>query len=301
MDARQLGYFLAIVDHGGFGRAAEHLHIAQPSLSQTIAGLERELGVDLFHRVGRGAVLTDTGARIVEPARQVLRDLETVRETARSARGLRRGRVSLVTMPSPGIEPLTTLMTRFAAAHPLMTVSAESAFTPEEVVQAVRTGAAEVGLLGATEHPRIADMRVLPVADQPLVLLSPPGDGPPPPAVVGRADLDGLRLVVSQPGSLMRRLVDDILAGGVEAHIAAEVGHRTSILPLVLSGLGHAVVPESWRPIAERLGARVRRIEPVSLLRVIVVCRAARLTPAAQAFLETVEDYVAEGARGRDS
>jgi hypothetical protein len=75
MDARQLEYFLAIVDHDGFGRAAQHLHIAQPSLSQVIAGLERELGVPLFHRIGRGVVLSPAGRELIGPARQVLRDL----------------------------------------------------------------------------------------------------------------------------------------------------------------------------------------------------------------------------------
>lgn len=325
MDARQLAYFLAIVDHGGFGRAAEQLHVAQPSLSQAIGGLERELGVDLFHRVGRGVVLTDTGTRLIEPARQVVRDLEAVRDTARSARGLRRGRVDLVSTPSPGIEPLTTLMASFAREYPLMTVNVAGAFTPEEVVQHVRSGAAEIGLLGSAGHPRTADLRVLPIEEQPLVLLSPPeaegsgsgrdtpdrdrsewsgsgrdgaetrstgpgGTGPDADRI-NRADLDGLRLIASQRGSLMRQIVDDILAGGADAHLAAEVDHRTSILPLVLSGLGHAVMPSSWKPIATRMGARVRLIEPVSHLRVIIVSRASRLTPAAQAFLGTAELY----------
>lgn len=303
MDARQLSYFLAIVDHGGFGRAAEHLHIAQPSLSQAIGGLERELGVDLFHRVGRGVVLTDTGTRLIEPARQVVRDLEAVRDTARSARGLRRGRVDLVSTPSPGIEPLTTLMASFAREYPLMTVNVAGAFTPEEVVQHVRSGAAEIGLLGSAGHPRTADLRVLPVEEQPLVLLSPPEEEGTPPERTGsggtgpgqdwidRADLGGLRLIASQRGSLMRQIVDDILAGGTDAHLAAEVDHRTSILPLVLSGLGHAVMPSSWKPIATRMGARVRLIEPVSRLRVVIVSRASRMTPAAQAFLGVAEHY----------
>ncbi|WP_440089888.1 LysR family transcriptional regulator [Streptosporangium sp. LJ11] len=73
MDARQLSYFLAVVEHMNFGRVAQQLHIAQPSPSQAIVTFEREPGVPLFHRVGRGIVLSDAGARLVELARQVLR------------------------------------------------------------------------------------------------------------------------------------------------------------------------------------------------------------------------------------
>ena len=93
MDVRQLTYFLAVVETMNFGRAAERLYIAQPSLSQAIGTLERELGVPLFHRVGRGIVLSDAGAQLIEPARQVVRDLEAAQAAARSARGLTRGRV----------------------------------------------------------------------------------------------------------------------------------------------------------------------------------------------------------------
>ena len=54
----------------------------------------------------------------------------------------------------------------------------------------------------------------------------------------------------------MRRLVDDVLASGIDVHIVVEVEHRTSILPMVLAGIGHAVVPSSWSPLAS--GGRAR-------------------------------------------
>ena len=66
----------------------------------------------------------------------------------------------------------------------------------------------------------------------------------------------------------MRQLVDEVLATGRSVHIAAEVDHRTSILPLVLAGFGHAVMPSSWEPLATRLGAVVRSITPASYLEI---------------------------------
>lgn len=305
MDVRQLTYFLAVAENLNFGRAAEQLHIAQPSLSQAIATLERELRVPLFHRVGRGIVLSDSGAQLVEPARQVVRDLEAAKDAARSARGLQRGRVELVAMPSPGMEPLSTLIRDFTAAYPAMTVTADAAFTPEEVIQAVKAGRAELGLLGAASPPRAGGLRVLPVEDQTFVLISPPQpDEQPVPTgecaadsgrvTVAREDLAGVRLIVSKHGSLMRQLVDDVLTSGVDARIVVEVEHRTSILPLVLAGVGHAVMPTSWAPLAERAGAIVRHIESSSVLRIALVSRTTALTPAARAFVECVESYVAE-------
>ena len=101
-------------------------------------------------------------------------------------------------------------------------------------------------------------------------------------------------MVASQRGSLMRWLVDDALAGGVQVQIAAEVAHRTSVLPLVLAGVGHAVMPSSWTPLARATGLRVLRIEPVTVLHVAVLSRPSDLTPAAQAFLEIAAQHMAD-------
>jgi DNA-binding transcriptional LysR family regulator len=285
MDARQLEYFLAIVDHDGFGRAADHLHVAQPSLSQAMAKLERELGVTLFHRIGRGVTLSRAGTELVEPARQVLRDLRTARASMDSMKGLKRGSVELVAMPSPGIEPLATLIHRFTRHHPGVTVEVGAAFTPEEVVDGVRQGRCELGLVGSPASMRVAGVDVLELEEQPFVLIGGPGaefpDGDP----VPRSAVTGARLVVSPVGSLMRQIVDDLLAEGTALHIVAEVAHRTSILPLVLQGVGLAVLPSAWAPLARRAGARVARIDPTAHLRIALLSRVAPMTPAAGAFL----------------
>jgi DNA-binding transcriptional LysR family regulator len=89
----------------------------------------------------------------------------------------------------------------------------------------------------------------------------------------------------------MRWLIDDALAGGVHVEIAVEVAHRTSVLPLVLAGVGHAILPSSWAPLARQVGLRVARIEPATVLHVAVLSRPANLTPAAQAFLDIAADH----------
>jgi DNA-binding transcriptional LysR family regulator len=294
VDARQLRFFLAVIDHEGFSKAAEQLYIAQPSLSQAIAGLERELGVALFHRVGRGVKPTDAGLNLIGPARQVLRDLATAQSAMDAVKGITTGRVEIITMPSPGVEPLTTIMKHFIDDHPDITLSVDAAFVPEEVLHAVRTGACEIGLLGGPAASRAPDLHVLPIEDQPFVLVTAPG-GP----FAGRdrvrpRDLAGHRLVASQRGSLMRAMVDDVLSTGVSAKIVAEVAHRTSILPLVLAGVGDAVLPAGWTGSARRIGCEVLPIDSASSLRVALVYRKTSLTPAAQAFLECAKRYAAE-------
>ncbi|QUH03681.1 LysR family transcriptional regulator [Saccharopolyspora erythraea] len=291
MDARRLEYFLAIVDHDGFGRAAQELHIAQPSLSQAIAGLERELGVRLFHRIGRGAVLSDAGRELIAPARQVLRDLRTARATMDSLKGVRRGRVELVTMPSPGIEPLGTLTRLFTRRHPGVTVGADAAFTPEEVVRKVREGVCELGLVGAPGSVQAPGVDVMPLESQDFVLVGASDVEFPAGNPVPRTALAGARLIVSPPGSLMRRIVDEVLASGADLEIVAEVAHRTSILPLVTQGVGLAVLPAAWAPLARRAGARAVRIDPPAQLHVALISRSAPLTPAARAFLDVARSY----------
>lgn len=292
MDVRQLRYFLAVVDNDGFGRAANQLLISQPSLSQSIASLERELGVELFHRVGRRATLSAAGEELIGHARVVVRDIESARSAMDAIRGVRSGRVDISSMPSPGIEPLTSMISAFKRQHPEISLSVDGAFSPDDVITAVKTGTAEIGLLGSAHPLHVPGVRSLPLVRQPLVLIVNPHDDTfGPGEAVSRADLAGSRLVVAQRGSLMRTMVDELLATNIGVDIAVEVAHRTSILPLVLSGVGHAVMPSSWTDLAFHSGLRTLRIDPTSVLHVSIISRADHLSAAALAFWTVAQAF----------
>jgi len=76
MELNQLRYVLAVAETGNFTRAATQSHISQPSLSQQIINLERELGHKLFHRLGRKAVPTEAGNAFLDRARRILFEVE---------------------------------------------------------------------------------------------------------------------------------------------------------------------------------------------------------------------------------
>ncbi|MGI8890933.1 MAG: LysR family transcriptional regulator [Chthoniobacterales bacterium] len=101
MELHQLRYFLAIVKTGGFSRAAESCHVAQPSLSQQILKLEAELNEKLFERSRRQVTLTSAGELFRRRAENVLREIQEVKREVRDARGgVIRGEVNFAALPT---------------------------------------------------------------------------------------------------------------------------------------------------------------------------------------------------------
>ena len=90
MELRQIEYFMAVAAHQNFSRAAEHVHVSQPSLSIQIGGLEKELGTRLFDRLGRQVLLTEAGRLLLPRAKQMLAEADAAR-----ARGLAEAEIIL--------------------------------------------------------------------------------------------------------------------------------------------------------------------------------------------------------------
>ncbi|WP_424217372.1 transcriptional regulator CynR (plasmid) [Streptomyces sp. BI20] len=118
LELRHLRYLLAVAEQGNFTRAAEELHISQPTLSQQVKQLERTLGVQLLDRTGRTVRLTDAGAVYVDHARRALSDLAAGERAVHDVRDLSRGRLRLGVTPTFTAYLVGPLTAALHARHP---------------------------------------------------------------------------------------------------------------------------------------------------------------------------------------
>ncbi len=127
MELSQLRYVLAVAEAGNFTRAAARSNIAQPSLSQQIIKLERELGHKLFHRLGRKAVLTEAGSAFLERARKILFEVEDATKELGDSPTFER-RITVGAIPTLAPYLLPTLIARSRKRHPNLQVNIREDF-----------------------------------------------------------------------------------------------------------------------------------------------------------------------------
>lgn len=118
MELHQLRYFVAVAQMGNFSRAAERCLVSQPSLSQQIQKLERQLKQPLFHRLGRQAVLTDAGRMLLDRAIGILAGVEDAERRLRGGDDAQAGRLSVGAIPTVAPYVLPRTLQRFALAAP---------------------------------------------------------------------------------------------------------------------------------------------------------------------------------------
>jgi LysR family carnitine catabolism transcriptional activator len=293
---------LAVVEDGGVTRAAHRLHVAQPSLSQALRALERELGAELFQRVGRGLRLTAAGEALIGPARQALRVMDTARAAVGEVAELAAGTLQIAALATLAVDPLSALIGRFRRAHPGVVIRVREPESAAAVSTLVRAGECELGLAHLPLPQE--NLRTVALGEQELLFVLPPGSDPPsrsrscrsddalhetsarkPQQVLALAALREVPLVVSPPGTSTRMLLEQALqAVEITPRIVVETEAREAIVPLVLAGAGAALLPATLAEEAARRGAIVRAARPRIVRRIGLVQRDGPLSPAARAF-----------------
>jgi len=283
MDLRSLEYFVAAADEGGFSKAARRLQISQPSLSDGIRKLEREFGTPLFHRVGRGVVLSEAGEVLLASTRRIMQEIEEARLSMVALRGLRGGRVTVSSPPGLAVEPLAQIIAVFRRRHPGVTIAMEPTEDGSLAARAVLDATCEIGL---TDRPLpSAELRGHVIARKELMLVLPPGSPPAPEEGIEPAELAGVPFIGSMPGTRARALLEQAQHAGAAIPVVVETPHRDAIVPLVLNGVGAAFLPKFVATEAARLGAVVAPLRPRYRYDVVLAHRDRPLTAAGQAFL----------------
>jgi LysR family transcriptional regulator, nitrogen assimilation regulatory protein len=209
MELRQLRYFTQIVESGNFSRAAEMLHVAQPSLSQQIKSLEDELGVKLFVRHARGVTATEPGQQLYDHARKVLQELDHAKSTLRSQTLDPSGRIS-IGLPTSACRGLSLPLLRLMALRfPKITLHIVEAMTGylDELIYAGRIDVALLYDHKAFEHVAWTEM----ITED--LMLFVPGDSP----IAKRKSvpfkkLAGLPIVLPGRPNVLRTVIERLAA-----------------------------------------------------------------------------------------
>jgi LysR family hydrogen peroxide-inducible transcriptional activator len=167
MELHQLRYAVAVAETGNFTRAAERSHVSQPSLSQQIINLEREVGHKLFHRLGRKAVLTEAGTVFLERARRILFEVENASKELSDHPALER-RITVGAIPTVAPYLLPPLIERCREVHPNLQIDVREDFRTH-LVHAIVEG--ELDLAIAALPIKDHRLSIEPLFTEPLLLV----------------------------------------------------------------------------------------------------------------------------------
>lgn len=240
---RQLQYLVAVDDARHFGRAAQAVHVTQPTLSQQIKELELRLGARLIER-GRPIQLTPIGREVAERARKVMLEIGEIQGLAkRSASGLA-GTIRLGVTPTLGPYLIPSAVVRLHRDHPELRLYIREGIPDEQLAELSR-GALDMMICPLPVTP--AGMDVEPLFEEQLHLVGAPDHALFGKKAIKRSDLQGEPVLSLDRRHHFHRQAQDICAElGAELLLDYEGTSLDSLRQMAGSGIGLAILPELY-------------------------------------------------------
>ena len=266
VDIRQLRCFVAVAEELHFGRAAARLHVAQPAVSQTIRGLENELGVTLFDRTNRRVTLTDAGRALRTEASAVIERFEGAVETMAELRDGQRRQVRIGAVPALPPALIPRLLAMFADHAPGLTVVVRAIPPAPSAAAALADTELDVALVrGHVDDPNVNSVVV---ATEPVGVALPAAHPLARDAAITAGALNSLPLIsfarASDPCAY-DHIFNTLATAGLENLNVAHQSHPGAVdasLRLVASGAGLSLKLANevtafasdkivWRPLSD--------------------------------------------------
>ncbi len=295
MTLLQLSYFLAAIKHGTLAAAAEALSIAQPSLSEQIAKLERHLGTPLLVRSRKGLRLTPAGAQLRPYAERILASVAEAANAVNEVRTLTAGSVEFGTFSSAHHYLLSDVVAEFRRQHPQVSVRVVGN-NSAQVADAVRSGDLEAGLVAIPIDDRGLSVSATVWTCDVVYLHADPSKVP------GSATIEHLAsipmvLPEARWGDIdptRSRLAMEAQQHGVTLHPEVEVESPAAALEIAALGTGGTVAA---LPLAQMLGYTDRmqwtRLDPpLQETFAFITARKTQVSPATREFMKVIGKHL---------
>lgn len=239
MRLTQLRSFHAVATEGSFTRAAQSLHVSQPTVTTQVRQLEELYQVELFHRTGRRVRPTVIGERLLQLSRQMFSLEHEAVQVLRDAGELRSGHLRVAAV---GPSHVTRMLAAFNQKYPDVQISVGTG-NSEDVLSRLLDYRADVGVLAQV----LKDKRFVsvPYSEHPIVIFCNAGHRFARRRSIRTAELQDEKLILREQGSTTRKAIESALkAAGVQPQVVMEIASREIIREAVLEGLGVAAVSE---------------------------------------------------------
>lgn len=253
MELRHLRYFVAVAEELNFRKAAERLHLTQPSLSAQIRQLEEEMGLRLLERDTHSVTLNPAGVRFLEDCRRILRD---VKESTRSAQRIGRGeagQLSIGFVASLGHGFLPQVLKTYREKFPDVELHLTELDTTQQI-KAINSRRIDLGIIGLGLTEETTDLQLRVVSEERLMAVLPQGHPlakghktKPRPLPLSTLANEPFLLAARQSAPLYNPwLLVLCHQAGFQPHLVQEVGQPTTVLNYVAANLGVTILPEQF-------------------------------------------------------
>jgi DNA-binding transcriptional LysR family regulator len=284
MNFRQLECFVAVVDEGSFTRAARRIGIAQPSLSQHIRALEKELDGRVIDRLPRGVSLTPAGRALLPEARLAVRALERGRHGARSALALELGELEIATVLSMAVGVLPGHIGVWHELHPNVAIRIHEFRHRNLLEDAVEQGVADFAV--GPRPLRRWDGPLETITWEEFVLVVASADPLSQQDDVALTDLSECEWVLYHPDHGLAGIVEDVCRrAGFRPRGTVRTSQAEGAVRLAAVGVGIALVPDNI--VSPGIDCAVLRFRP-RLIRDVAVYARSDWSPTAAAFVDVL-------------
>jgi len=287
---RQLEIFEAVARSGSFSRAAEALHLTQPTISMQIRKLSEAVGMPLFEQLGKRVYLTQAGRELYRACRELFRTLDGFEMSIANLRGLKQGTLHLAAVTTAEYF-LPRILGHFCQHYPGIDVALELT-NREHALERLRQNLDDLYIFG--QPPDDLDVEAVPFLENPLVVIA-AADHP----LVGMRRVPPERVarepfLMREAGSGTRLAAEGFFAArGLAPKVRMELGSNEAIKQAVAGGLGLSVL--SGHALREgEAGLAVLKVVGFPLRKswYVVYPRGKQLSVVARAFLEFALEHI---------